>query len=553
MKLLRRDAIRLGAAAATGLAVACAPSTPRQPTPAAATAGGPLPTYIPPSGGPKPDFHSTDPRITDGFVNYPAPVKTWTAAPPGAGGTLNVFVPAYYPQPTARDQNPTWQAVEKALNSTVNMIITAMADYSTRLQVVMAGNDLPDTIHVVGTVANIISPQFVDSQCADLTPYLGGDAARDYPNLAAIPGYAYQGAGGVFNNRLYGIPIERYLPAFWFFRNSDIWDAEIGADVVPKDATDFRKILEQLNRPEESRWGIGNFAGGPASANMYGLNSFAEMFGAPNMWSLDASGQLVRDRETEQYKAAIGYLKDLINSGLYPPDLQTAGTSRDAFLAGRFVVSSEAFGNGWNDFWRRGLRVNPPRHYTIVKPFASEASAKPQHFLTAGTVAYNLVKKGSADRVKEILRILNYLASPFGSEEDLLLTYGLADQDYSMDPAGNPIPSQSGLTNAGYVPWQYLAHRPYAWYQSDLPGYAQAAFDVEQQLVAVGITNPAVGLHSATQAKNAASEQTFFDGVADILFNRRPFTDYDQLVGDWKKSVGDTIRQEYLTEIQHKS
>lgn len=553
MKLLRRDAIRLGAAAATGLAVACAPSTPRQPTPAAATAGGPLPTYIPPSGGPKPDFHSTDPRITDGFVNYPAPVKTWTAAPPGAGGTLNVFVPAYYPQPTARDQNPTWQAVEKALNSTVNMIITAMADYSTRLQVVMAGNDLPDTIHVVGTVANIISPQFVDSQCADLTPYLGGDAARDYPNLAAIPGYAYQGAGGVFNNRLYGIPIERYLPAFWFFRNSDIWDAEIGADVVPKDATDFRKILEQLNRPEESRWGIGNFAGGPASANMYGLNSFAEMFGAPNMWSLDASGQLVRDRETEQYKAAIGYLKDLINSGLYPPDLQTAGTSRDAFLAGRFVVSSEAFGNGWNDFWRRGLRVNPPRHYTIVKPFASEASAKPQHFLTAGTVAYNLVKKGSADRVKEILRILNYLASPFGSEEDLLLTYGLADQDYSMDPAGNPIPSQSGLMNAGYVPWQYLAHRPYAWYQSDLPGYAQAAFDVEQQLVAVGITNPAVGLHSATQAKNAASEQTFFDGVADILFNRRPFTDYDQLVGDWKKSVGDTIRQEYLTEIQHKS
>jgi hypothetical protein len=48
---------------------------------------------VPPSAGPKPDFHSTDPRITDGFVNYPAPVKTWTAAPPAAGGTLNVFVP----------------------------------------------------------------------------------------------------------------------------------------------------------------------------------------------------------------------------------------------------------------------------------------------------------------------------------------------------------------------------------------------------------------------------------------------------------------------------
>ncbi|MBV8718113.1 MAG: extracellular solute-binding protein [Chloroflexi bacterium] len=551
--LHRRDALRLGGAAvATSLAVACVPSAPAQPTPAAVPASGPLPTYLPPSGGPKPDFLSSDPRITQGFINYPTPVKAWTAAPPGSGGTLTVFVPAYYPQPTARDQDPTWKAVEQALNSTVNMIITAMADYSTRLQVVMAGNDLPDTIHIVGTVANLISPQFVDSQCADLSPYLSGDAARDYPNLAAIPGYAYQGAGGIFNNRLYGIPIQRYLPAFWFFRNSDIWDAEIGADVAPKDAADFKKILQQLNRPQESRWAIGNSANGPASGSMYGLISFLEMFGAPNAWSLDSSGKLVRDRETDQYKAAISYMKDLMGSGLYPPDFQTAGDSRSAFIAGRFVVSTEAFGNGWNDFWRRGLQQTPQRHYTIVGPFAADASLKPQHYLTAGTVAYNVLKKGSPDRVREVLRILNYLAAPFGSEEDLLLTYGLRDQDFSMDANGNPIPSQQGLLNAGYVPWQYLAHRPYAWYQSDLPGYAKAAFDVEQTLVGIGVTNPTVGLHSATQAKNAASEQAFYDGLADLLFNRRPFSDYDQLVSDWRTSVGDTIRQEYLSEIQHK-
>ncbi len=41
--------------------------------------------------------------------------------------------------------------------------------------------------------------------------------------------------------------------------------------------------------------------------------------------------------------------------------------------------------------------------------------------------------------------------------------------------------------------------------------------------------------------------------MADILFNRRPFSDYDTLVNDWRTSVGDTIRQEYLAEIQKKS
>ena len=553
-RVSRRAALLSGAALAVsiGLQACQAPSPPAQPTspPAAGGKTDPLPTYLPPSGGPKPDFHASDPRITDGFVNYPTPVKSWTGAPPGGGGTLNVFMAGYYPPPTPKDQNATWKAVEQALNSTVNITITPNADYATRLQVVIAGSDLPDTLHIVNTVAYLISQQFLDAACADLTPYLAGDAAKDYPNLASIPGYAYRGSGAIYNNRLYGIPIHRYLPAFWFFRNTDIWDAEIGANVVPKDAADFKAILQQLNRPQESRWAIGNYGTNPNSGTMFGLIGFLEMFGVANTWSLDSSGKLVRDRETEQYKAAISYMKDLFGSGLYPPDFQTAGDARGAYIAGRFVVSTEAFGNGWNDFWRRGLQQNPPRHFNIIQPFSAEASIKPQHFIGAGTVAYNLVKKASPDRIREILRIMNYLAAPFGTEEDMLLTYGVRDQDYSVDASGNPAPTPQGISNSQYVPWQYIAHRPYVWYQADLPGYAQAAFQAEQTLVNVGVTDPTRGFHSATQSrKGVAAEQAFYDGLADILFNRRPFSDYDTLVNDWRTSAGDVIRQEYLSEI----
>jgi putative aldouronate transport system substrate-binding protein len=161
-----------------------------------------------------------------------------------------------------------------------------------------------------------------------------------------------------------------------------------------------------------------------------------------------------------------------------------------------------------------------------------------------------VIKKSSPERIKEILRILNYLAAPFGTQEDLLLSYGLKDQDFTVDAQGNPAPTQSGLSSSGYVPWQYLAHRPYVWYQADLPGYAQAAFEVEQTLVAVGTPDPTRGFHSATQSRNGVvADQTFYDGIADILFNRRPFSDYDQLVGDWKTNAGGAIRREFQTEI----
>jgi phthalate 4,5-dioxygenase oxygenase subunit len=46
-----------------------------------------------------------------------------------------------------------------------------------------------------------------------------------------------------------------------------------------------------------------------------------------------------------------------------------------------------------------------------------------------------------------------------------------------------------------------------------------------------------------------AADQTFHDGVADILFSRRPFSDFDQLVTEWRTSAGDTIRKELLDEI----
>jgi putative aldouronate transport system substrate-binding protein len=43
----------------------------------------------------------------------------------------------------------------------------------------------------------------------------------------------------------------------------------------------------------------------------------------------------------------------------------------------------------------------------------------------------------------------------------------------------------------------------------------------------------------------AVVTQAFSDGVRDIILGRRPFSDYDQLVSDWRTNGGDTIRKEF--------
>jgi putative aldouronate transport system substrate-binding protein len=188
-----------------------------------------------------------------------------------------------------------------------------------------------------------------------------------------------------------------------------------------KAAKDLRKVFEQLNRPQENRWAIGN---GDTSPGNLGINGYAAMFGAPNVWGKDGSGKLVRSFETEAYKAAVGCIRDLWSAGLVWPDAPSGTGSRSHFAAGRFALSVEGFG-------------------------------KPVTYLSGGWVSSTVLKKASPERLKELLRIVDWLAAPFVSEEALLLSCGVEGQYFTRDANGDPRLGPGGNSNAGYVPWRY--------------------------------------------------------------------------------------------------
>src|SRR5262249_47225230 len=155
-------------------------------------------------------------------------------------------------------------------------------------------------------------------------------------------------------------------------------------------------------------------------------------------------------------------------------------------------------------------------------------------YLAPGFQATTALKKASADRVQELLRICNWLAAPFGSQEDLLLSYGLADTDYTLDASGNPIPTSRGVSDSGYVPWRFVSQHPYVWYNAAIPDYARTIQTVEKGLIAAGLADPTVGYYSATfYGRGRTIEQAFVDGVHGIVSGTRPMSDYDQLVKDW--------------------
>lgn len=559
---LRITAGVVGGALAAPMLQACAPSSPvAAPTrPAAAvptTAAGAssvLPAYLPPTGAPKPEYAASGPGYDDAFDAYPMHPVRVMGDPPGAGSNVSIMSIQLFPPPAMYDQNPAWQAVNKALNANVQFQIVTAADYPVKLGTVMASNDHPDLMYLYarpGSSSTLAAasgvPQFLESQAADLTPYLAGDAARDYPNLAAIPTTAWKNAGCVYRGHLYMVPIHRYLPGYVWLKNSAVYDTEFGADYVPKDADDFKRMLQAMTRPRQDFYGIG--------ANQQGtmwVTYFSAVFGAPNDWRVDPGGRLVKDWETPEFKESVGYVRDLYAAGVFHPNSTTWASGpvgRQQFAAGKFGVWLDPI-NGWQDGWRQALQSSQPFDVHMIPPFAAHEGLKAQHFVTGGHLWATALKKASPDRIKELLRILNWLAVPFGSAEDLLLTFGVAGTDFTIDPRGNPQLTPQGNADANYVPWKYVVQHPFVFYTPDVPNYARVMAETEKQLIPVAVSNPTFGQVSATNfTKGFTLTQTVLDGLTDIVVGRRPLSDYDGLVKDWQANGGEVIRKEYTESL----
>ena len=90
------------------------------------------------------------------------------------------------------------------------------------------------------------------------------------------------------------------------------------------------------------------------------------------------------------------------------------------------------------------------------------------------------------------------MAAPFGSAEDLLLTVGVKDIDYSVGSDGSITVLPASNTDANSVPWKYIVQRPQVAFWPGIPDYAKAATDFEKAAFAVGVSDPTLGYASAT-------------------------------------------------------
>jgi putative aldouronate transport system substrate-binding protein len=542
------------------LAACTAPPLPSSPTSApgaakpAASKAVTLPVFQPPPNAPQPDFPgSPDGSVEPGYINWPKTTFQSVKQAPGDGSDVSMFLNLPGPPPTPMDQNPAWQAWNKALNVKLTFNFYAFADLAPKFGTLIAGNDLPD---IVGTLVRQdipLTPELFNAKATDLTPYVSGDAIKEYPNLAALPQRSWKGM--IFDNKIWGVPVPTPFGQYfwWPFIHQELIDA-LGTS-QPKTPDDYKKLMTDLTKPQQNQYGIISQGGYQYSYDMNTGNGwYPSMFGAPNLWAVDGSGKFTHIWETDAYKQALAFTVDLFKAGVFHPDTASFNvvTAAQAFLGrqGTLVVT------GLNpSFWdTRGTAaegLQPPVNINLLTPPALNG-IKPQYFTGRPAFGIAFLKKAPEARVKMLLHVLDYIAAPFGSDEYLLVRYGVKGRDWDPDDNGNPIINKTGQQdlagiNTGSLSFLSGMTGTYqVLYSSADQNFAKRLQGYQKILGPISVEDATLGLYSSTQAsKGVQLIQPFGDGITDIVTGRRPLGDLDGLVRDWKSAGGDVMRSEY--------
>ncbi len=526
------------AVAGPSLLAACGTSPATNPT--QDVSGLKLPTYVPYTGV-RADLPGNPQGLLDAFLTYPANPKRAFSTPPGDGSTVSAFVQTASPIPPAVGQNPYWQELNKRLGVNLQLTIVPTPDMPIKFSTLVAGNDLPDIIEPAlntpnGMPAGIANlPAWLASRCHDLTPLLSGDAVKEYPFLANLPTNAWKQCR--FNGGIFGVPVPRGVGGTLMFRRDDLF-SRLGVNPNPASFAEFNNICKQISDPRSNRWAL---AQAP-------LDFIRQMLGLPWRWR-NEGGKLTSTYELPENKQALAAAAQMMKDGLIHPD-STSSTApvKNWFNSGEALMISDRY-TAWPQYFQNNV-AGPSFDLGGMRPpkfngggFAGTWQAEPTNNFTA-------FKKTSTARIKELLKLCNWLAAPFGTDEFLFRRFGIAGTDYNL-AGGSPVQTQAGVTQT-VLGIRYIVDAPDVIFIPGSPEQTRKSYEYQKSIIPTSIKDPQTGLFSDTWSRKQGQLGTLINNAQnDILAGRQPVSAWDDVVRQWRSGGGDKVRAELETALAH--
>lgn len=518
----------LAGVAAGGALTGCGDGGPKLPL--ADNASVVLPDHVP-YARVEPDLPGTRKGVLNGYLHYPGdPVTAFPGGPPAEGPGVRVLTLMFNPVPPPVGRNTYWRALNKSLGTDLKLEMVPAEEYPNKFNVVIAGGDLPDAMAIRPETSQ--RPAMLHALCQDLSEHLSGSAVRDYPYLANIPPQAWRST--VYNGGIYGLPMPRAnVGSVMFYRADRLKERSLDPD--PADFAEFRKLCTEVSEPRRNRYALGD----PLTTLYFVL----EMLGGANIWREDKGRFTYWLEETGKVKQALDAVRQLVKAQtLHPDAFVVLNKFKDWFGSGQIALNYDG-NTAWNDYYRLNIPNN--KDFALGGMLAPGFDGGPgTHWSGVSSFATLAFKKAPQDRIKQLLRMCNALAAPFGTDAYKLRKYGVHGVDHTLQ-GNDPLLTPTGTTETT-VPTLFVTDAPQALYLPEWPDVVPRQHAFQRRALEALVTNPAEGLYSETDVtKGGPLLERIQDQLKGIMQGRVPLSSWDDTVRTWRREGGDTMRAEY--------
>jgi putative aldouronate transport system substrate-binding protein len=474
--------------------------------------------------------------IPDGYLSYPTQIVRVVEEKPGrGGGPIKVMMPIWGPVPPGLGRNSYLDAVNAELGVTIEHSLQDGGRYTGKLSALLAARDIPDVLVTPWwEVAKI--PRFsqaVRALFADLSEYLQGDAIAAYPRLATLPTASWRYA--VWEGRLAAIPYptDNAFPWALFYRK-DICDrAGVGA---PRSIDELYDFGRRMTDPSRGVWAFGS------------IFDMVQMFfkcpGKQGGWGERPGRGLVHKYELPEYRQALEFTARLNREGFIHPEVieNRSADTKQLFNSGRLIACQEGLAV-WRASQSQEAKVTPGFNIQPV-PLFSAVGGDPLAWVSDEPIFYTFVKKHlPRERIDEILRVLDWCAAPFGSLEHQLNKYGVEGRHFERAADGSPVLTDLHRKEYGDQYWYASGRVPSVVGTSDVPRYVSESLHYARTTYAYREPDPFRGMRLDYPPNYARLTVPTEEKIRDIILGRRPVSDIEVIVREWRRSGGDEGRR----------
>ncbi|WP_168217848.1 extracellular solute-binding protein [Occultella kanbiaonis] len=334
--------------------------------------------------------------------------------------------------------------VEEEFEVTLRTISVSQGDYLTRLQALLAGGDIPDSIFVLDPdqvqrfAAQGVLGEVPRETITEHAPTLSAAIDAEWPQ-----GWFYQNVDG----RNYGLPT--YYNGRW--SSASIWRtdllASVGIDGTPSTLADAEAAFAALKEA-----GIVGMSTSGASD----FAAFHTIFGAhgamPTAWQ-EIDGNLVNGAVTEGAREALALLADWYQAGYIDPEFATteSGAQWQRVVEGSVAFHDYTAFNMLNtDNPTSGINLarstNPNAEMGFTRPLEGPGGRGAWAWGTAGnSLTFNVATSEDPERLALILGVLERIYA----DEDLAteLVFGEEGTHYELTDAAAGL--EGGVTYLG--------------------------------------------------------------------------------------------------------